>query len=72
LLVTALLNTGAYQDGRLLVIAPAANTDCQTAITRYRTELISEDPAETRFQGRPSKISSLRSAAPVPTRSPAG
>jgi hypothetical protein len=50
LLVTALLNTGAYQDGRLLVIAPAANTDCQTAITRYRTELISDDPAETRFQ----------------------
>jgi hypothetical protein len=50
LLVTALLNTGAYQEGRLIVIAPAANTDCQTAITRYRTELISDDPAETRFQ----------------------
>jgi hypothetical protein len=50
LLVTAMLNTGAHQDGRLLVIAPAANTDCQTAITRYRSELISDDPAETRFQ----------------------
>ena len=50
LLVTAMLKAGDYDDGRLLVIAPALNTECQTAITRYRTELISDDPAETRFQ----------------------
>ena len=45
-----MLKAGDYDDGRLLVIAPALNTECQTAITRYRTELISDDPAETRFQ----------------------
>jgi hypothetical protein len=39
-----------YDDGRLLVIAPQLNTECQAAITRYRTELITDDPAETRFQ----------------------
>ena len=50
LLVTAMLKAGDYDDGRLLVIAPALNAECQTAITRYRTELISDDPAETRFQ----------------------
>lgn len=50
LLVTAMLQTGEYQEGRLLVIAPSLNTECQTAIARYRTELISDDPAETRFQ----------------------
>jgi hypothetical protein len=50
LLVTAMLRTGDYDDGRLLVIAPALNAECQTAITRYRHELISDDPAETRFQ----------------------
>jgi len=50
LLLTAMLKTGEYDDGRLLVIAPQLNAECQTAITRYRTELISDDPAETRFQ----------------------
>ena len=50
LLVTAMLSTGAYQEGRLLVIAPQLNTECQTAITRYRNELVSGDPAEARFQ----------------------
>jgi hypothetical protein len=50
LLVTAMLQTGDYDDGRLLVIAPALNAECQTAITRYRNELVSADPAETRFQ----------------------
>src|SRR3954454_6617617 len=33
-----------------LVIAPALNAECQAAIMRFRTELISDDPAETRFQ----------------------
>jgi len=50
LLVTAMLTTGAYDAGRLLVIAPALNAECQAAITRYRSELIADDPAETRFQ----------------------
>ena len=50
LLATAMLQTGDYDAGRLLVIAPALNTECQTAITRYRTELTSDDPAKTRFQ----------------------
>ena len=50
LLVTAMIQTGDYDDGRLLVIAPQLNTECQAAITRYRTELRSGDPAETRFQ----------------------
>jgi len=50
LLLTAMLQTGDYDDGRLLVIAPALNTECHAAITRYRTELISDDAAEARFQ----------------------
>jgi len=50
LLVTAMLERGHYHAGRLLVIAPALNAECQAAITRYRAELISDDPAETRFQ----------------------
>ena len=50
LLVTAMLERGRYHDGRLIVIAPAANAECQAAIARYRSELISDDPAETRFQ----------------------
>ena len=50
LLVTAMIQTGDYDDGRLLVIAPQLNTECQAAITRHRTELRSGDPAETRFQ----------------------
>jgi len=45
-----MLERGHYQHGRLLVIAPALNAECQTAITRFRTELISDDPAETHFQ----------------------
>jgi hypothetical protein len=50
LLVTAMLSAGDYDAGRLLVIAPALNTECQSALARYRTELISDDPAETLFQ----------------------
>ena len=50
LLVTAMLERGLYQAARLLVITPALNTDCQTAITRCAAELRSGDPAETRFQ----------------------
>jgi hypothetical protein len=50
LLVTAMLERRHYQHGRLLVIAPSLNAECQAAITRFRTELISDDPAETRFQ----------------------
>jgi hypothetical protein len=50
LLVTAMLERGHYQDGRFVVIAPALNAECQAAITRFRTELISDDPTETRFQ----------------------
>ncbi len=45
-----MLQTGTYDAGRLLVIAPSLNGECQTAITRYRHELASDDPAETRFQ----------------------
>lgn len=45
-----MLERGLYQEGRLLVITPALNTDCQAAIARYRAELLSGDPAETRFQ----------------------
>jgi hypothetical protein len=50
LLVTAMLERGLYEDGRLVVIAPAMNAECQAAIARYHTELISDDPAQTRFQ----------------------
>lgn len=50
LLVTAMLANGLYEDGRLLVIAPALNAECQVAIARYQAELTSNDPAETRFQ----------------------
>jgi hypothetical protein len=50
LLLTAMLERRHYHDGRLLVIAPALNAECQAAITRFRTALISDDPAETRFQ----------------------
>lgn len=50
LLVTAMLERGHYHDGRLLVIAPALNAECQAAIARYRAELVSDDPGETRFQ----------------------
>ncbi|MFL5280952.1 MAG: PGN_0703 family putative restriction endonuclease, partial [Rhodopila sp.] len=50
LLVTAMLSTGLYEDGRLLVITPTLNAECQTAIARYRSELIGDNPAETRFQ----------------------
>ena len=45
-----MIERGLYEEGRLLVIAPTLNTECQAAIARYRTELILEDPAETRFQ----------------------
>jgi hypothetical protein len=45
-----MLERGLYEDGRLVVIAPAMNAECQAAIARYRTELISDDPAQTRFQ----------------------
>jgi PD-(D/E)XK nuclease superfamily len=45
-----MLERGHYQDGRLLVIAPSLNAECQAAISRFRTELISSDLAETRFQ----------------------
>ena len=50
LLVTAMLERGHYHDGRLLVIAPTLNAECQAAIARYRTELVSDDTGETRFQ----------------------
>lgn len=32
------------------MITPALNADCQAAIARYRAELVSNDPAEARFQ----------------------
>ncbi len=50
LLVTAMLERGPYHDGRLIVVAPALNAECQAAVARYRSELISDEPAETRFQ----------------------
>ena len=50
LLLTAMLERGLYDTGRLIVIAPALNAECQAAVTRYRSELISGDPAEVRFQ----------------------
>ena len=45
-----MIERGRYHDGRLIVIAPALNAECQAALARYRSELISDDPAETRFQ----------------------
>ena len=45
-----MLERGHYHDGRLIVIAPALNAECQAAIARYRAELVSDDPGETRFQ----------------------
>jgi len=50
LLLTAMLERGLYDTGRLIVIAPAPNAECQAAVTRYCSELISSDPAEVRFQ----------------------
>ena len=50
LLLTALLQHGAYERGRLLVIAPALNREVQQALTVYAQQLVSADPAETAFQ----------------------
>jgi hypothetical protein len=50
LLVTAMLERGRYHDGRLIVIAPALNAECQAAIARYRSQLVSDDPGETSLQ----------------------
>jgi hypothetical protein len=35
LLVTAMLQHALYDEGRLLVITPALNHDCRTALRRY-------------------------------------
>jgi hypothetical protein len=50
LLVTAMLHSGRYDQGRLVVIAPALNVDCQTAIARFQAEMSSPDPQQSRFQ----------------------
>jgi hypothetical protein len=70
LLVTAMLERDLYEEGRLLVIAPTLNTECQAAIARYRTELISDDPARCAFRPRAWRTSQLLWATPVPTQSP--
>jgi hypothetical protein len=50
LLVTAMLQHGLYDEGRLVVITPALNHDCQTALRRYQRQLIDTDPAKICFQ----------------------
>lgn len=50
LLLTALLQHGRYERGRLLVIAPAENRECQHALALYSEHLVAADPAVTSFQ----------------------
>jgi hypothetical protein len=50
LLLTAMLQHGLYERGRLLVIAPVLNRECQQALARYTQHLVSADPVETSFQ----------------------
>jgi hypothetical protein len=52
------------------VIAPTLNTECQAAVARYRTELISDDPAETRFQAISLDPVTAGWATPVPVPVP--
>jgi hypothetical protein len=50
LLLAALLRHGLCECGRLLVIVPAENRECQRALTLYAEQLVSLDPAEVCFQ----------------------
>jgi PD-(D/E)XK nuclease superfamily protein len=50
MLFAAMLKTGAYDTGRLLVIAPSLNKECPVAITGYRNELVSDDPPRRGFR----------------------
>ncbi len=50
LLLTAMLDGGLYERGRLLAITPALNRECQQALALYAQQLVSADPAETKFQ----------------------
>src|SRR5207248_1478773 len=50
LLLTSMLERGLYETGRLVVIAPALNRDCQMALARYQEELLAPEPARSGFQ----------------------
>jgi hypothetical protein len=49
LLATAMLERGLYDEGRVVILAPFANTPLWRTVGRYAAELISPDPAEVRF-----------------------
>ncbi len=50
LLATAMLERGLYDEGRVVVVAPAANRECQIALTRYAAQLTTAEPAAARFE----------------------
>jgi hypothetical protein len=62
LLVTALLQQGDYEQGRLLVIAPALNRECQTALQLYAAQLLPSACSASAFDAI-----SLEPPAPMPS-----
>lgn len=52
LLSRVMVDNGTYSQGRFVVIHPAQNTNCSTAVAAYRRHLVSTDPAETGFLSR--------------------
>lgn len=50
LLSRVMVDNGLYGQGRLVVIHPAQNTNCASAVRAYRRHLVSTDPEVTGFQ----------------------
>lgn len=50
LLSRVMVDNGLYGQGRFVVIHPAANTNCASAVRAYRQHLVSADPEVTGFQ----------------------
>ena len=50
LLAAAMLERDLYDEGRVVVVAQAANRECQIALTRYAAQLTTAEPAAARFE----------------------
>ena len=50
LLSRAMVENGLYGQGRFVVIHPAQNTNCGSAVRAYQRQLVSADPTVTGFQ----------------------
>jgi hypothetical protein len=50
LLAHAMLARGLYDEGRVVVVAPAPNRECWRAVRLYAGQLAAHDPAEARFE----------------------